>query len=386
MATQVPLARPDGRECCRQSALEDADGTFCMDCGKPLLRCMAFQECGGILDEEGRCAVCVDPHLIIIPGATMNAPIGGSVAVPFNLYNGSKVDRPLFVRGVWIREKDEWREERLGWEKLGPDRYAPASVTACEFDRAGLHEIEIMFAVATRWRTREECYAFSTRIRLDVAGENDQAGPTIQITSDNQMNGNIFQFKDSDKRSGDEGKVVEAIDMKIKRLDREERTLGLRGMEGGVLCPRTAVFEFLGFRKFGPETPALPIVTPGTMLSFGRSGYRSDGGESDVRLVVYNEEGAQDETLSSPISRRHFNIYIENDRPVLRVEGRNGLRVNGEAYGQEKQVMLADGDVISPLVQNADALSLHVRLKREFDKVSRIVITRKPAEPSGETA
>lgn len=386
MLAQAPSTPPDTRACCRQSVLEDPDSSFCMECGKPLLRCMAFSECGGILDSEGQCAVCVEPHLIIIPGATMNAPIGGSVAVPFNLFNGSQVDRPLFVRGVWIREKGDWREERLGWEKLGSRRHAPASVTACEFDRAGLHEIEIMFAVATRWRTREECYAFSTRVRLDIAGEKDNAGPTIQITSDNQMNGNIFQFKDREPQAGDAGKVVDAIDMNIQRLDREERSLGLRGMEGGVRCPRSAVFEFHGFAGLDPEQSALPIVTTNAMLAFGRADYKSAGGTSDVRLLAYGAAGHVDEQLSAPISRKHFNLYIENDRPVLRVEGRNGLRVNGKAYGQEKHVLLSDGDVIEPLIQHPEALQLHFRFRRELEKVSRIIVTRKPAEPRGGSA
>lgn len=376
----------DGRECCRRSAMEDPDGAFCMECGQPLLRCMAFQECGGILDRDGRCTVCIAPRLIIIPGATMRAPVGGSVAVPFNLQNMSQVDRPLFVRGVWIKEKGDWREEKLGWEKLGPGEHAPATVTACEFDRAGLHGIEIMFAVATRWRTREECYAFSTQVRLDVAGDRSESGPTVQITSENQVAGNIIQFKERERQPGDDGKVVDALAMDLTRVENFERKFGLRGIGSDTYCPRSALFEFRGFDRFGPDAQPLPIVSPSTMLTFGRSDYRDKGGDSDVRLLLHSPEGAADADRSAPISRRHFNIFIENDRPILRVEGRNGLRVNGEAYGPEKRVVLAHGDVISPLVHDPDALKLSVEFKREFERIARIIITRTPAEPKGEPA
>jgi len=43
-------------KCCYQHAVQ-ADAVFCGDCGKPLLRCMAFEECGGLVRDDGCCAV-----------------------------------------------------------------------------------------------------------------------------------------------------------------------------------------------------------------------------------------------------------------------------------------------------------------------------------------
>ncbi len=368
------------RDCCLGSVRADASAMFCEACGQPLARCMAFQECGGLVGEDGLCRVCVAPHLQIIPGATMNAPVGGSVALPFDFYNASHVDRPLLVTGLWSREKGEWRKERLGWEQLDPGERAPASVTAREFDRAGLHEVEIMWTVATRWRARQEDFAFSTRVLLNIASEKAAAGPVVQISSENEMNGNVIQITDNTSRGArDEGKVISAIDMNIHRLDLEERQLGLRGVRADLRVPRAAAFAFAGFGERECPPAGLPIVSADAALAFGRSRTRFDGGDGDVRLLVTGAGGAIDEDLSRLISRRHFELFLDDDRLLLRVSGTNGVRVNGEAYGQDKVIVLADGDVIAPLVKAPDALSLSVRFTREFDVVSAVSIARTPA-------
>ncbi|QFT78690.1 FHA domain-containing protein [Erythrobacter sp. THAF29] len=364
--------------CCIASALEDADATYCIECGKPLMRCMAFQECGGIVDESGLCPVCVQPHLEIIPGATMKAAVGGSVAVPFYLKNDSKVDRPLFIKGIWSRERGEWREERLGWEKLAPGERAQASATACEMSQPGLHEIEIMWAVTTQWRTREEHYAFSTRLLIEIAEASSDQPANIQISSQNQMNGTIIQIDPHGKGGSGSERLVEAIDMKVRRLEKEERQLGLRSIDGNLRFSRAANFEFTGFAPEHAPTLNQPIVTPDAMLVFGRAHSRAQGGDTDVRLLVTNSDGEIDEEKSVAISRRHFEVYAENSRPMLRVAGGNGLRVNGKAFGPDKKVMLQDGDVIAPLVDAPEALSLSVGFRRELSRVTQVVITRTP--------
>lgn len=368
------------RACCRATAMEDGSSTFCWECGKPLLRCMAFQECGGIVDETGLCPVCVRPHLQVQPGATLKASVGGSVAVPFDLVNGSKVDRPLFVKGLWSREKGEWREERLGWEKLAPGERAPASVTACEIDSTGLHQIEIMWAVATQWRTREEHFAYSTSIYLEVPDSERDAGSNIQVTAEN---GNIIQIHERDRTGSGGDRIIEALDMNVQRLDLEERKLGLRSIDGEVQFCRSATFEFKGFAPGHTPPSGQPIVTPDAMLVFGRAHSRAQGGDADVRVLVTDKEGAVDEQRSLVISRRHFEIYSENDRPVLRVAGGNGLRVNGKAYGPDKKVVLQDGDRIAPLVDERDALVVEVRFRRELRRVTKVVLTRVPAAVEG---
>jgi len=346
---------------------------------------MAFSECGGLVGEDGLCHACVAPHLQIIPGATMNAPVGGSVALPFDLYNASTIDRPLLVTGLWSREKGDWRKERLGWEQLDPGARAPASVTAQEFDRAGLHEVEIMWTVATRWRARQEDFAFSTRVLLTIADEKSRTGAVVQISSENEMNGNVIQITDNSGRGArDEGKVISAIDMNIQRLDREERRLGLRGIGRDTRVTRSAMFNYSGFGKDETPLAGLPIVTEDGLLAFGRSRTVQADGEGDVRLLVTGPDGTSvDEDVSRMISRRHFELYIANDRLMLHVSGSNGVRINGEAHGPDKVVQIDDGDVIAPLVKLPDALAVTVRFTREFDKVSAITLVRTPAMQGG---
>ncbi len=369
------------KDCCHSTVREDATSVFCMECGNPLARCMAFQECGGLVGEDGRCEVCVDPHLQIIPGTAMNAPVGGSVALPFDLVNNSTIDRPLFITGLWSRERGEWREERLGWEKLDSGARAAGSVTARELDSAGSHEIEVMWAVSTRWRTREEKFAFSTRVLLHIADDKDSHGTTIQISSENQMNGNVIQIQQPEKRPGDDGLLVEALDMHIQRLDLEERRQRLRGMTDGARVTRACTFEFRGFAEGQTPPSGLPIVTPDGILVFGRSDTRSNQGDCDVRILAYGPDGVIDEQQSLTISRRHFDLSIENDRLLLRVTGSHGLRVNGNAYGPDKIVQLGDGDSIAPLVKLTELLTLKIAFRRELDMVSTIVITRTPQVP-----
>jgi hypothetical protein len=167
--------------------------------------------------------------------------------------------------------------------------------------------------------------------------------------------------------------------MNIQRLDREERRLGLRGIGEDLRVPRSATFSFSGFGPTEAPPPGLPVLTKDAVLAFGRSRTRLDGGEGDVRLLIENDQGEINEELSQMVSRRHFELYVENDRLMLHVSGSNGLRINGEAYGVDKVVQLKDGDVIAPVLKVPDALSLTVRFAREFDQVCTIALARTPA-------
>ena len=120
-----------------------------------------------------------------------------------------------------------------------------------------------------------------------------------------------------------------------------------------------------------------PILTRNGLLAFGRARTKGEGA-GDVRLVVEGRDGQPDEDLSRLLSRRHFELYIENDRLVLRVTGSNGVRVNGDAYGKDKSVALKDGDCIAPIVDAPDRLAVAVRFSCELDRVSAITLTRQP--------
>lgn len=374
------LIPPRTREPCCYASAVDLEATFCASCGKPLMRCMAFEECGGLVDDVGLCTVCVAPHVQLTPGAMINAPIGGEVALPFDLANLSSVGRPLYVTGLWSREgRDDWRPERLDWEQLNAGARSAAAVTATKIERAGTHKIDIMVAVSTRWRWRQESWAFATSVLLTIHDDDDKGnGPVVQISGENIGHGNLINI--SGKVGGDERedrRTTEAIDLPMQRLDIAERDLGLRGLDGKLRVPRGTPVNFIGFGAGDHPASGKPILTPNGLLAFGRA--RTTGeGAGDVRLVVDGRDGQPDEDLSRMISRRHFELYVENDRLVLRVTGSNGVRINGDAYGKDKTVALKDGDCIAPIVDAPDRIGVAVRFSCELDRVSVITLTRQP--------
>ncbi len=385
MASQSDQGRAAGQQesCCRAYALENPEATFCIMCGKPLLRCMAFSECGGIVDEKGLCPVCVQPRLYLNERATITAPLGGSVAVPLELVNISQVDRPLFVKRLWSRERGDWRQERLGWERLNPGDRQSATVTACEIEKPGTHAIDIMWEVATQWKAREEHFAFSSTLILTVpAASAEQNITNIHITAENQQ-GNVNQITVPERRSTGVVEQVPRLDMQVERQDAYERRSGLRGMEGGAMVGRNVPIVLKGFAEDHLLGNERPIVTSDAALRFGRMTLRGTGGNIDVQLVAQGEDGAMDAGGTAYFSRQHFEIFIENERLMLRVLSENGARVDGTAYGLDKLVPLTDGSEIAPIVKATELLTIKVRFRYEGSNISMIELSREPAWREG---
>lgn len=370
-ATQKP--------CCYTAAL-DSEATFCGECGKPLMRCMAIEECGGLLDDHGLCTVCISPDVQIDAGATIAAKVGGAVAIPLSIANRSVVGRPLFVTGIWCREAGgDWRAQNMGWERLAAGEKRPISITANELNHAGAHNIEILIAMANRWRWREESFAFSTSLRLTVDENNSESGPVVNIGGERAGHGNVVYISgqsDSDKRPE---QSTDAIHLKLVRADKEERRLGLRGLDETLWVPKTASFKWIGFNP-GDAPQDGPIATPDGLLAVGRSRTRQERGLGDVRLLVHEADGAVNEDSSRMISRRHFELYLECDRLVLRVNSDLGVRISDEAYGAGKTVWLRDGDTISPLVKSPERVALSVKFRSELGVVRTIEMTRLPVK------
>lgn len=356
----------------------DEAATFCGECGTPLIRCMAFEECGGLLDERGLCTVCVAPRLEIEAGALTAATVGGAVALPLSVLNDSAVGRPLYVTALWSREgAGDWREADLGWERLHAQEQRPATLRAEALDRVGVHNIEVLIAVASRWRWREERFVFATRIQLDVNGETSAQGPVVNIGGESAGHGNTVYISGSAGPDDAPARTETALALRLTRAEKDERRLGLRGLDSAGWVPRDVILAWDGFEA-GTAPMDGPILTPDGLLAAGRARSRCQGGLGDVRTLPETAHGTIDEDRARLISRRHFELYVECDRLVLRVTGSGGVRVNGEAYGRDKTVILADGDIIAPLVHAPDALALAIRFHTEHGRVTRITISRQP--------
>ena len=377
---QAFFPQPTQDPCCYTAAL-DSDATFCGECGKPLMRCMAVEECGGLIDDHGLCTVCVSPDLKIDAGATIAARVGGAVAIPMSFSNHSVVGRPLFVTGVWAREAGgDWRAQTLGWERLEGGETRPISITANELRHAGAHNIELLVSVATRWRWREECFAFSTSLQLTVDEEGSDKGPVVNIGGESAGHGNVVYISGKADQSKSPQTAEDAVHLKLVRADKEERRLGLRGIDETYWVPKDASFKWRGFAA--QDVPGEgPISTPDGLLAVGRARTRKRDGLGDVRLLVLGPDGKLQEDLSRLISRRHFELYIQCDRLMLRVLSEAGLRVRGDAYGPGKTVKLRDGDTITPLVKSPDSLAITIKFQTELGAVRAITLTRIPKSP-----
>ncbi len=376
----IASSRPPGlqrtqAECCYKSAL-DREATFCGDCGKPLLRCMACEECAGLLDDRGLCTVCVAPYLQVDAGALTAAKVGSAVARPMSIGNLSGVGRPLFVTGLWSREgSGSWREENLGWERLDAGESRPISVVANQIERSGAHGLQLLVALASRWRWRQENFAFTANLTLMVDDVGSDKGPVVNIGGESAGHGNLVYISGKNDTKPDVQRSDEAVQLTLIRAEREERRLSLRGLDTDNWVPRNAELVWKDFGE-GDAPFNGPIMTQDGVLAAGRSRTRRQGGEGDVRLLVFDAAGGLDETASRLISRRHFELYIESDRLVLRVTAGSGLRVNGNAFGEGKTVRLADGDVIAPLVSAPDTLGLRVNFRTEHGSARQITLQR----------
>lgn len=366
------------KPCCYTSAM-DAKATYCSECGKPLLRCMAFEECGGLLSDTGLCTVCVAPHMQMAAGALKVARVGGAVSLPLQFANLSAVGRPLFVTNIYSRESGkDWQEAQLGWERLNAGEQRAMTVRADNLDRAGVHNIDLLVAVSSRWRWREERFAFATHLNLEIEADQSDTGPVVNIGGESAGHGNTVYIAGQSQQDANATRSDTAIELALARAEKDERRLGLRGMGEASWAPRALRLNWKGFPDL--ETPLQgPILTQDSILAAGRSRSRREGGLGDLRILPETPDGAIDEDAARLISRRHFELYVESDRLVLRVTGNGGLRVNGEAFGRDKIVPLNDGDVIAPLVQAADDFALSLQFQTEHGRVSDVTITRTPA-------
>jgi len=371
--------------CCYRSALDSAS-SFCGDCGGPLLRCAAFDECSGLVDTDGLCSVCIAPELYLDAGAAESASVGGALALPLVVRNAAQVGRPLFLRGLWVRESGggDWRAIDVAWERLDAGASAPAPVDASSLERSGTHRVEVLIAVASRWRWREEVVAFSATLEVTVEGsdavsvqQNITYAPGSQSDAGAPQTGATIYapFRMESSERGAAATTSKPRALELVRAGRLEREFGLRGGRDGVAVPRAARLVWSGF-GVGTTPVDGPIVTSGGSLTLGRARSKAAGGPNDVRLLALRSDGPAgdtvDEAASRGISRRHLDLWIENDRLMLRVESERGVSVNSVLQPRGSVLALGDGDTFSPLRGEPTGATVRVRFEIHHDVVHAV--------------
>ena len=348
---------------------------------------MANEECGGLLGPDGLCPVCVAAELYLDSGARMDVKAGGALVLPLVIRNSSPVRRPLFITNVWVRQGDgELRRQDLGWERLDAAASKPVFVQTAALERQGRQLIEISFSVSTRFRWREESFAFRSSLEVDI----EQGGSIVinqTIHAGGQEGGlggavNAPIRIEADPAATKTPGATEPTRLSLVRADGFERQMGIRGYltgpNKGAVVTRNAVVSWVGFSK-DDAPPPRPVTTADSALSVGRFPSRAVGGLVDVHVEIINANGKTDDALSRAISRRHLDFFLQNGRLRVHAIGEAGLMV-GEARVQRDAFMdVDDGDVIRLLPRYADALALRVRMRANFGEIEAITITRDPA-------
>jgi len=364
-------------KCCFKASL-DREATFCDECGAPIQRCMATDECGGLLDAAGCCPVCVVPELSLDAGSASSIKVGGSLALPLLVSNNSPVGRPLFIEELWIKgDDDEPRQVDLTFQRLNSDSTAEVGLRTGVFETAGLHRFDVHIVVATRYLWREERYVFTTAIAIPV----DPEGPSEIVQNYNiqadEIGAGMTIYNPTRIQKEREAGIAthaEPIRLTLRRADTLERSLGHRGYKGNLAVTKHTDLIWQGFDA-GHAPLDGPIRTQTGVLGLGRASNAPEGGMNDVRLLI-TQDGKIDEEASVHISRRHFHLFIENDRLLLRVGSQNGLLLNDTPWRRGKMIALKDGDVIRPLVNRPNAIALKVQFETQHDEVDRIILKR----------
>lgn len=377
------------QSCCQSSA-EKPNNRFCNDCGKALDRCAAFEECGGLLDEEGKCSSCFAPKLALKSGQANRANVGDTLTLSLGLSNHCSAGRTVYVEGVWYRKgRDDWQPCQLGWDRIEANGEKTINLIIDRLHLAGSHRIELVIAMSSRWKWREEVFAYSAGVEVRVESEKEtvvqqninyaadapQTGATIyapiRITQENQD----FRIDDSQATR----------ELPLVRAHVYEREFGWRGtrlshadpsQSGRVVSVRRdAVFQFKGFSdRLAPDDSPLPIEEG--CWTFGRSRSKKQNGPTDVQLLVFQADGKVDEQVSIRISRDHFCIWVQNGRLMLRSNNAGGVIVDSKQLGLGETIELSNGSVISPLAVYARKLQIKVVFELEHDEVARIQVQR----------
>ncbi len=322
------------------------------------------------------CPVCVNLELSLNAGAASSVREGGKLALPLTIRNASNVGRPLFITGLWITENDgPPRELKLPFARIEPQQTANVAVRTEILKYAGVHQVDLLIAVSTRYQWRQEEYVFSSNIIFPVEPK-DPGGPATTINVNAQEVGAGFTVYNPTRieadRSAGAPPQIEPLRLSHKRADAAERDYHKRGLDNGIRVPRDVE---LVWRGFSPDEAPFdgPIVKASGMLIAGRNSRRAG---NDICLRV--GEGLDELSLS--ISRLLFSLYIESGAFKLRAEGQYGLKVNDRQLKRTETMTLKSGDVIRPVVKAPSALSISVAFEIEHDDVRRIILTRESAK------
>jgi len=372
--------------CCEESA-KNPEAAFCGECRTQLLRCVAYSECGSLVEPLRPCTACLGAELYVDQGAVTTAKVGQQLSLPLILKNSTTASRPIWVRDALVRrDGGEPRSIELPWERLEAGAERTISVSTGALDAGGTGTLEVSFTLGTSYKGNEERYVFGSEIQFSVDEQSsEKVEQHINFAGAQFGTGGLVNIKDV--AAGEKSKNSEASNRILLPFDRHERSEVERGTRGyqqsGIRVPRVAPFRFVGFPK-GHAPQGTITVGPRNTIAFGRNSRQFDAQEnptpSDVVLsVIDSGSGELDIDGSNSFSRHHFDLVVRNDRLCAHVRGSNGILVNDQHIPTTKLLVLQDGDTLTPVRNRPDHLSMRVQLVAHSDgTLEEVQITRTP--------
>lgn len=370
--------------CCHREALS-TDSAFCPECGRTLIRCAAFSECYSLVAPLEPCPICIAPELAIEKGATLNARVGERLSIPLVLRNASPVERPIWVTGVVKIESGVHEPVALTWENLDASTERGLTLTTAPFAEAGAQTIGVIVVFASRYKGREERYAFASAIKIGVEGQEQQIVQNINLSGAQFATGGMVHAPVSARAAagGAPAPLFAREPIQLQRAERYELDQGVRGYaELSARAPRDVAFSFLGFAAGEHPSDGASVGMNGA-LSCGRNSRTFDAQANpfpnDLCLRARNPRtGAIDEDATRALSRHHFDFIVLNDRLCVQARSSNGLDLNGKRLAAGDVAVVRHGDRIAPLVGSADKLALTVSLRGSLGVIETVGIAREP--------
>jgi hypothetical protein len=347
---------------------------------------MAFQECMSLVTPHDPCPMCIAPRLFLERGAVVSCNRGDRLSIPLVFRNGSTVQRPLRVESIVGFAGRGEAPVALAWEHVEAQAERSFNIDTAPFEQAGLHAVGIVITMATRYKGREERYAFAAHVKIAVgAPEHTEIVQNFNLAGAQLGTGTLINAAPQQRASarGESAPLGEREALALERAERYEMEKGIRGYAGPNLrVLRTMGFTFHGFPP--DDRPAdRATIGQGGAFACGRSGRRYDAEKNplpnDLSLRPYKRSGELDEAAAMFISRHHFDFVVLNDRLCIQARGGNGLQVGSRKLANGEIAVVEDGDRIFPMPGHPDKLSLRVRFVTSLGNVDTAEITRVPA-------
>ena len=377
----------DYQECCHAAAQEAEAGNFCPECQRPLYRCINHPRCLALAQPGDYCHHCVQPEISLAPDATIQAKAGDVLSIPLRLRNASSTGRALLILDI-LQQQAEHEQVSIspGWNRLAPGQERGFTVVTQPLEHGGTQRVQVTVLVGVQADELQEKYAFGTELVLSVDG--NQASQIVQnIHFDNSDLGTgamVVANPQARTESSRDARREDAPPLQLERLEKYELDAGLRGYPAtGLRVLRHVDLAFDGFPE-EDTPPPWAWMRPRPILRWGRNSRRHDMQNNpepnDVCLRAYHpDSGEMDRETSLSISRRTWDLLLENDRLGLRALSGSVVH-NGEVLPKGSLISLEDGDRLE-FALTRNSFDVLIRFQTSHEEVTGIRFERMPSVP-----